>query len=211
VTYCRAGDVLTYTTWVMVTVFSTAVAAGNIQYINPNTGGYDASASELSATGVAPALNTWYAVTRSYTITAAGVKTMGVYYTQKAPGVGGGDCYVDAASAVVLPSGTSAPSTFLRGSGGATNWLAGLRLLAANGGPPTTYQVTLLDLHRLNPTVWSLDVLVLGGTVTVTDTDLGVSASPRVVQVTTNHLAPLDTTVTLSTRRPELTTLLLAG
>ena len=48
-----------------------------------------------------------------------------------------------------------------------------------------------------------------GGTLNVTDSDLGLTASVRVVQIDRDILRPLQTRVTLSTRPLQLTTLLL--
>lgn len=96
--------------------------------------------------------------------------------------------------------------TFVFNTTGA--WLRGVTYLR---NPPITYEISLLDLSRYDEGTWPYDALVLGGPVNVTDTDLNLSVGARVTSLDRDHLKPLASRVTLSTRRDLLTNLLVTG
>lgn len=110
-------------------------------------------------------------------------------------------CYSAAAG-----SSYPASSVFTFNTTGA--WLRGVNYLRT---PPITYEVSLLDLSRVDDGTWPYDSLVLGGPVNITDVDLNLSIGARVTSVDRDHLQPLSTKVTLSTRRDTLTQLLVTG
>lgn len=105
---------------------------------------------------------------------------------------------------------------FTRGSGAAQMLQQGVAHLLETSSPPVAYEVDLLDLYRADPDgIGAYEALVLNGPATVTDTDLGVTLTPRVIEITERHVrdglpTPLDTSVRLATRRPDLPRLLAA-
>lgn len=151
---------------------------------------------------VAPFTETgkWIDWSISETPTTATAMPLNLYFAQF-----GNSFYVDNARAIISPSPESA---FVRDSGGAQAWGKAVSYLTQNSAAPVTYEVSLLDLSRLDSGTWPYDSLALGGTVNVADSDLGLTASVRATQIERNHLNPLATKVTLATRPAELTSLL---
>lgn len=194
--YMRAGDWLTYTAWLRIDDFG----AGYISFRNPQSGADDTYAFDGTVAGLTQQ-SVWVSFSKSYQATSAGAKGCRVLF------YGGGascDVYLDAAQMSL----TSSAAAFTRHSGGATNWLAGLAHLRAYGTPPVSYRCRFLDLQRFNATVWPYDAFVHGGTVNVTEPELGLVVSPRLVAITRDHLNPLASELTLSTRRSTLTSVL---
>lgn len=106
---------------------------------------------------------------------------------------------------------------FTRGSGSALMLQQAVAHLDEFSSPPLAYDVDLIDLYRMAPDgVGAYEALTLGGTATVTDTDLGITVTPQVISVTEKHVqdgvpTPHDTSIRLATRRPELTRILAAA
>jgi hypothetical protein len=100
------------------------------------------------------------------------------------------------------------PAAYVETSGAVELWDAGNRYLAAFRAPVLEYAVELRDLERLDGSAWSADQLVLGGKMRLQDTQLGINATPRVIQIAPNELNPLATRVVLSNRLKTLTRLL---
>lgn len=106
---------------------------------------------------------------------------------------------------------------FTYGSGSAQMMQQAVAHLDANSSPPLSYDVNLLDLYRMDPDgIGGYEALVLGCSPTINDTDLGVTVTPRVIEIRRRHVAngvptPHDTAVKLSTRKPDLTRLLAAA
>lgn len=125
-------------------------------------------------------------------------------------GISGGPFLLDSAEILCysteVGSAYPAQSVFVFNTTGA--WLRGVSYLR---NPPITYELSLLDLSRYDDGTWPYDALVLGGPVNVTDTDLNLSVGARVTALDRDHLKPLASKVTLSTRRDLLTNLLVTG
>lgn len=68
---------------------------------------------------------------------------------------------------------------------------------------PTSYRVAVADLNRLDGTRFSDEALVLGGTISIKDTELGITVSQRVLSIERDLLEPLNTRI--ETGRPPRT------
>lgn len=93
-------------------------------------------------------------------------------------------------------------------NGGIAMWQRANVLLNAISSPVAGYNVQLADLARLENSDWSDEPLVLGGNLEIVDSDLSVTTTQRVVEMTQDLLAPLNTSVQLQTAEPLLTTAL---
>jgi hypothetical protein len=82
--------------------------------------------------------------------------------------------------------------------GGNVLWQRANVALAAVASPVAGYTLRLADLARLDGSPWADEPLVLGGTLDVTDSDLAITTSQRVVELGRALLNPLDSTVQLS-------------
>lgn len=200
----RAGDTVTYTVWIKIGQFY--ALTGSIELYDPQTGTTEQFPLDGTISGL-DRLNEWLAFSKTYSVTTTGTKTVGMVLTP-VPGFAApaSDAltYIDGGQAVV--NATSA--SLLDGSGGATAWLKGVTYLQQNSTAPVTYEATLLDLSRLDSGTWPYDALALGGSVNVADLDLNLTATLRAVQIDRDHLNPLSSRVTLSTRPTTLTDLL---
>jgi hypothetical protein len=76
-------------------------------------------------------------------------------------------------------------------------WQRGNDRLAEVGTPPTRYTVSLKDLAQLDGFDASEEKLVLGATVPVTDTDMGIDVDVRIVGITYDLANHMNTEVTL--------------
>lgn len=90
-------------------------------------------------------------------------------------------------------------------NGGLAMWQRANTLLATISTPVAGYQLALADLARIDDSDWSDEPLVLGGSLELIDTDLSITTTQRIVELTQNLLAPLDATVQLQTAEPLLT------
>lgn len=112
--------------------------------------------------------------------------------------------YVDRAQ-LTLGSGEG-QRPFLEGSGPRRLWQQANLYLRDNAPPATRYDVTLVDLARLDGGTWPNEDLVLGQTLVAYDPDLpGSPVSTRVVDIRRNLLKDGEATVGLSTRPADIT------
>lgn len=203
--YMTAGQTCTVTAWVRMDSFSTAGATGGkITFTNPQTSATEDVALDGTVSGL-DTLGVWLSVSRTYNITSSGTKTVTLYfYTANS---GNCDLYVDAA----MVSFASAEVAFQKSSGPAINWQSAIATLTTSASPITSYEVDLVDLYRVDPVTWSQDDFNVGDAVYITEPDLGIDTTGNavtIVALTTDHLAPANTKITLSTRQQELTALL---
>ena len=107
----------------------------------------------------------------------------------------GAEWYLDAAQVTQSPSGEE---VLYGGRGSNHLWLAGNSYLASNSTPRVVFNVAIADLHRLHPGLFPTDKLVPGGTVQVTDADLGLHFTTRIVELRRNLYNPAQSQVKLS-------------
>lgn len=117
------------------------------------------------------------------------------------------ECYVDSAQLTV----GAAQSAWTLGSGPASLYRRALLYLEENAYEPTRYVFSVADLNRLSPTEWPYDELVLGGSVRITNTELGITTTSRITELTRNYLNPAETTLVLERTTRTLTTVLAAA
>ena len=115
--------------------------------------------------------------------------------------------YVDSAQISV----GAAQSPWTLGSAPAALARRALVYLAENAFDPTTYNLSVADLHRWAAAEWPYDALVLGASINVTDTELGITTSSRITEITRDYLNPLATTLVLERTTRTLTTTLAAA
>lgn len=96
---------------------------------------------------------------------------------------------------------------FVEGSGPVQLWQAANRYLKVYAYPPVSYELEAPDLARLGLT--GADDVVLGQSITLTDTEAGFAPTTRVVELRRDLLRDAITALRLSTR-PEDTTDLMA-
>lgn len=207
--YCPLNATVTYFWRVFFTRITTVVTSDHVDIGNPNTGTNDQwnfeSTSSL-ATSLQVETGTWLEFTKSYSVTAAGNKALHFGFWRDGTVVGGGGLYyVDCAQVTVTPQGVNPPQGFVRHSGSAKVYGAGITKLRANFGPPTTVEVGVQDLYRLDGTTWPFDQLSLGVYANLTEyvTPSGGIQSLRIMEIQRNILNPLDTKVTLTARKPQ--------
>lgn len=90
------------------------------------------------------------------------------------------------------------PIADVRYSGGIAMWQRANVLLDALSAPQPRYTVGMADLARLDGSAWAAEPLILGGTIEVTDTDLALVTTQRVVELGQDLLRPLATDVMLA-------------
>lgn len=211
--YYTAGRTVTIVVWVYVLAYSTVAGAvygdsgfAGIQFTNPQTG----VTEDVNLQAGSCSLETWTPFSRTYQITTTGAKATTI--RTKRGTSSGATIYLDAAMATVYTNSIQGvASSFVRYSGAASLWLNGVRHLLANSTPITTYEVSCLDLARVDPAGAGLyEALNLGATVTITDADLAIATTVRLVRIVTNCLVLHDTKVALSTAPLVLTRLLTA-
>lgn len=116
--------------------------------------------------------------------------------------------YVDS---VGLIEADSAAVTDVLYSGANALWQRANVVLAAVSDVVTGYTVQLADLARLDDSAWSDEPLTLGGYLEIVDSDLSVTTTQRVVELTQDLLNPLSASVQLATPETLLTKMLAGG
>lgn len=66
--------------------------------------------------------------------------------------------------------------------------------------PLTSYDASIADLERADPTTWARNALTLGASVRVVDPDTGIDTTERLLRMERNLLKPQETTLTLANR-----------
>lgn len=104
-----------------------------------------------------------------------------------------------------LHLGTDSQVPPIYGSHGNRIWQRGNQHLRVFGTPPTTYQVSLIDLVRGEKQGLAIadDGIALGGKIRLVDADIG-EVDLRIVELRLNGENPYDSTVTLATIPPRL-------
>jgi hypothetical protein len=88
-------------------------------------------------------------------------------------------------------------------------WAAANRALVRAATGAETYRVQLADLTALDDTSWPHDELVVGATVRLNVSALGLTDElVRIVEIQTDALDPANPTLVLASRKPDLTELL---
>ncbi len=203
--YAVAGEVWTYSVWVYLDALGAAGPnTAFIRFDNPQTGANDFF--YLDGTSVSQ-VGSFVRFDRSYAITTTGAKTFTAVVGNNAAN-GASNVYFDSA----MIARTVSALDFRVGSGASRNWNQGLQHLRANANPIATYDLTTLDLYRLDPATWADLAITLGAYAVMSDADLGITPlSVRAVRLEVNHLSPTDTKVTLSTAQQQLTRILAAA
>ena len=96
----------------------------------------------------------------------------------------------------------------------AVNCQDALAVLRTNANPLVNYDVDLIDLYRLDSTIYAADKLLIGGQVIVVDSELGIAngdLTARIVELSEDHIQPVNSKVVLASRRNQLTTILAAA
>jgi hypothetical protein len=96
-------------------------------------------------------------------------------------------------------------------SGGTALWQRANVVLGAISDIVTGYTVSLADLARLDGSAWADEPLLLGGGVEISDTDLNVVTTQRVVDLEQDLLNPLSAAIQLQTPETQLTKMLAGG
>lgn len=115
--------------------------------------------------------------------------------------------YVDSAQISV----GAAQSPWTLGSAPASLARRALVYLADNAFDPTTYNLTVADLQRWSETDWPYEMLALGAPIAITDTELGITTTSRITEITRNLLNDPETTLVLGRTTRTLTTTLAAA
>lgn len=113
--------------------------------------------------------------------------------------------------AVMFVNDATPPDTFERWGGGYDLFADAAVYHGLYKGTPTTYDLTIADLARMDPDTFPYDEIDVGTSLSVVDEVLDEFSTLRVVAVETNHDNPLDTRVTVNNVRETLTRLLLTG
>jgi hypothetical protein len=192
VRHYAAGEPVSIGVWLRLTAFG----AGEVRFVDPNGAHHwwniDGSVSGLDR------LHEWLFWSQTYTVTTAGPKTGEV---RVSPGAGV-PVYVD--SAQITP--TSAAVSWRAGSGPASALQTANAYLEAHAAPAVAYDLSVLDLARHDPAGAGVyAALTLGGTVTVTDEALALTASTRILRIERNELLPHDTRIRAATLADPLT------
>ena len=181
------------------TTYSAKVALYRVSGTLMQVAFYNQAGVVLGAAVSVPATVGWHELT--VTGVAIGAAT-GLYVAVVSTGVA--ECYVD--SAQITVGAAQAPWTL--GSAPASLYRLGLGYLADNAFDPTQYTLTVADLNRLSPIEWPYDALVLGASVRITDTELGITTTSRITEITRDYRNPAKTTLVLERTTRTLTTVL---
>lgn len=106
--------------------------------------------------------------------------------------------------AAMLEEVSTAQTTFIVGSQPAFLHAAGNRALGIYSDPPTAYTVSFADLEAWDAAAFPYDNVALGATANVRDTDLSITTSERIVEITRDRRNPLASQLTVSTRPVDL-------
>lgn len=199
---CAAGDIVTYTAYLMLSAYLVAASGGKLSFWDPNSGTQVDYALDGTVSGL-DQLNTFLSFTRTFQVTAAGAKTLKVRFGHDTST--GNALYADAASITV----NATPQSFRAGSGAATNIQTANAHFLTNGAPVVTYDIGLVDLTVIDPAGYGSDRPALGATCYLTESTLGESRTAlRIVEQITDFQNPAEPKVVLSNLPKRLTTLL---
>ena len=160
-------------------------------------------AGTILATANAGTTPGWYSVE----LTGIGIGAATGLYLQCVPSTGSQTFYLDSAQISV----GATQSAWTLGSGPSNAWRRALTYLETYAFEPTGYTLSVADLNRWSPDEWPYDAFVLGARVNITDTELGITTSARIEEITRDYLQPLRTTLVLDRSTRTLTTVLSAA
>jgi hypothetical protein len=194
--YFASATTLTWSAWVRI--LQTGDGGGDVLLVarSGTTGSTTATMANIK-TGYA--LNTWHRVDYSASI-SSGFHALGVGLTYSL-----GDpstrwkVYIDS---VQVDWGTSA-RPFVEGSNPSKLWALGNQYLGTYSTAPTSYGCSFADLGQWDPVRFANDVVALGQTANVRDTDLGVTTTGRIIELKRDWKNPLASQLTISTRPEE--------
>lgn len=115
-------------------------------------------------------------------------------------GAGTGDMYADSVQATF----SKTPVDFREGSNATRLFTLANRYLTLHGSETVSYTMTFADLTAWDPVAFPYDTITLGGTVRVRDTDLDITTTGRVVELTRDLRNPLASAVTVANRPVDL-------
>jgi hypothetical protein len=179
--------------WVYVT---TGHATGVVRFL------YDSSVVSTTTTDTL-AVNQWVEVSyahpltttvgavRTFQVQAGGLSVFGIHYLDSAQ--------------VTLSTSARA---FTEGSNATRLLTLANQYLTAYSTVPAAYSVQFADLEGWDPTSFPYDAVTLGGTANVRDTDLGITTSGRMVDITKDWRNPLASAITVANRPVDLITTL---
>ena len=195
--YYTAGEVCT--TMARIRVDNTIPGAHLLRFGNPNTG----LAEDVLLDATFTEIGVWVYVVKQWPLLTSKLvnQTVGLH-----TGPGGGTTLFDH---VLTVAGADVPLRFIRHSEAALLWLELIRHMETNGSPVLSIGARPADLTRLDATAYPNSDLAHGAAVVLSDPMFsGGSQSARIVTVRTNIGDPIDTTVQVANRRPELTRIL---
>jgi hypothetical protein len=114
------------------------------------------------------------------------------------------DVYCDA----VQISFAATATEFVEGSNPAKLWALGNQYLATYSTRPVSYGCSFADLNMWDPTGFRWDAVALGQNASVTDSDLGITTSGRIIELKRDWKNPLASQLTIATRPEEFVSLL---
>ena len=121
---------------------------------------------------------------------------------------GGAEWYMDAAQVTQTAGGAE---VFNDGRASNALWIAGNKFLSVNAVPRVTFDVKVDDLERLHPAEFGNAKFVVGGTVQVVDSDMGLDFETRTIELRRDLLHPGNSQLTLSNRPEDLSGLGIPG
>lgn len=201
----------TWTGYVIASVWLRPKTWGNAAVVRATLSGGSAGTTGLAnfadVTSASYAVDTWYRIDKSVALTAStrGSQKFNIKIAfTGADSITQGEVYVDSAQVVVVA--TDAAPEFLEGSDPARLWALGNNWLTAYGTTPASYTCTFADLGQWDPLGFPHETVALGQTATVRDTDLDITTSGRVREVTRDWRNPLASVVTIANRPSDLIT-----
>jgi hypothetical protein len=174
-----------------------ATSFSNTPTIRLSLGGTNTDTSWASLTA-----NAWNRLEVSATTTGASIAA----YVEIRMGSSAAATIVINLGGMLIEELSSPQTSMVIGSDPAFALAAANRWLGIYASPPTAYQVNFADLGAWDAAAFPYDIVTLGAMANVRDTDLDLTASYRIVEITRDHRNPLASRITVSTRTPDLIT-----
>lgn len=197
---------ITWSVWLRVDRYGNASTL--TFYGTYGSAGTSLNASPVSVTSASYAVDTWHRIDISTTLTSTytGFQKFGISarFNLADTAAQEAQVYIDSGQ-VTITVDSSAPE-FIEGSDPARLWALGNNWLTAYGTTPASYTCTFADLGQWDPTGFPHETVALGQTATVRDTDLDITTSGRVREVTRDWRNPLASVVTIANRPSDLIT-----
>lgn len=169
---CAAGSIITQVARVRVD----ATGSHFVRFRHPITSANEDVLFDSSWTD----LGVWVSIVRQYSVPTSGLYGIGDVGLHAS---GTGTTYLDHVMAYVDQQGVQ-PSGYVRGSGGATLWLAGVQALRTASAPRVRYDVEVADLAAPGVTAPGAPAtLVIGGPIELLDGARGWAITTRVRRI----------------------------